>query len=99
MPGGVIDSVRCRPVQRSRGLTRVTGSRPKACRSSQDCCWHRQWCRQPFGAPAIGHFMANAAWFALAVTGHNLGRSAVLLASGTMHRSDPATHDVHRPGV
>lgn len=43
--------------------------------------------------------MANAAWFALAVTGHNLGRSAVLLASGTMHRSDPATHDVHRPGV
>jgi hypothetical protein len=38
-----------------------------------------------------GRFMANAAWLALAVIAHNLGRAVGLLASGALHRATAAT--------
>jgi DDE family transposase len=38
-----------------------------------------------------GRFMANAAWLALAVMAHNLGRAAGLLAGGPLHRATAAT--------
>jgi hypothetical protein len=36
-------------------------------------------------------FMANAAWLALAVMAHNLGRAVGLLAGGRLHRATAAT--------
>jgi hypothetical protein len=38
-----------------------------------------------------GRFMANAAWLALAVIAHNLGRAVGLLAGGALHRATAAT--------
>lgn len=38
-----------------------------------------------------GRFMANAAWLALAVLAHNLGRAVGLLTSGVLHRATAAT--------
>ncbi len=35
--------------------------------------------------------MANAAWLALAVIAHNLGRAVGILAEGDMHRATAAT--------
>ncbi len=35
--------------------------------------------------------MANAAWLALAVMAHNLGRAVALLAGGALHRATAAT--------
>ena len=37
------------------------------------------------------HFMANAAWLALTVMAHNLGRAVGLLAGGTLHRATATT--------
>lgn len=37
------------------------------------------------------HFMANAAWLALAVMAHDLGPAVGLLAGGTLHRATAAT--------
>lgn len=38
-----------------------------------------------------GHFMANAAWLALTVMAHNLGRAVALLAGPDLHRATAAT--------
>ncbi len=38
-----------------------------------------------------GHFMANAAWLALTVMAHNLGRAVALLAGPGLHRVTAAT--------
>jgi hypothetical protein len=40
--------------------------------------------------------MANAAWLALAVMAHNLGRAVGLLAGPDLHRATAATRDLHR---
>jgi len=38
-----------------------------------------------------GHFMANAAWLALTVMAHNLGRAVALLAGPDLHRATATT--------
>lgn len=52
-----------------------------------------------------GKFTANAAWLALAVMAHNLGRAVGILAgpdlaratAATLQRCNAATQDLHRP--
>jgi hypothetical protein len=49
-----------------------------------------------------GRFMANAAWLALAVMAHNLGRAVGRLAGPDLekgHHEHPTTANLHRPGT
>ncbi len=65
------------------------GSRPPPARDHRAV--HRRAQERRPGAPASGHFMANAARLALAVMAHNLGRAIATLAGPDLNSATAAS--------